>query len=210
MGNSLSSRMKDRVELQNPKPILQVCLLLFFLSFGVRTLTWQDNRLNAWKVQTSVTNGYKVSARQLARGDIRAFLHDRDHLGHPLGYPILLAGIFRLFGESDTLLQFVQITLDSVASVVLFLLTLELLPLSVASLAGLLASISPQLAYFSVLLLPVVPAYYLIIQSALHTERRYVYVLHFFFLVLVSVALWWLVGSLIAVIQRVRRARAQS
>ena len=38
-------------------------------------------------------------------------------------------------------------------------------------------------------LLLVVPTYYLLVQSALHTERRYVYVIHFFFLVLVSVAL---------------------
>ena len=37
-----------------------------------------------------------------------------------------------------------------------------------------------------------VPAYYLFVQSALHTERRYVYVIHFFFLVLVGVALCWI------------------
>jgi hypothetical protein len=39
-----------------------------------------------------------------------------------------------------------------------------------------------------------VPAYYLFVQSALHTERRYVYVIHFFFLVFVSVALCWITG----------------
>jgi hypothetical protein len=39
-----------------------------------------------------------------------------------------------------------------------------------------------------------VPAYYLLVQSALHTERRYVYVIHFFFLVFVSVALCWITG----------------
>src|SRR5206468_5563022 len=43
-------------------------------------------------------------------------------------------------------------------------------------------------------ILLVVPAYYLIMQSALHTERRYVYVIHFFFAVLVSVALCWVAG----------------
>lgn len=38
----------------------------------------------------------------------------------------------------------------------------------------------------------VVPAYYLIVQSALHTERRYVYIIHFFFVVLLVVALTWI------------------
>jgi hypothetical protein len=42
----------------------------------------------------------------------------------------------------------------------------------------------------SLALLLAVPAYYLVVQSTLHTERRYVYVIHFFFLIFASAALW--------------------
>jgi len=44
--------------------------------------------------------------------------------------------------------------------------------------------------YQTVALLLAVPAYYLVFQSMLHTERRYVYVIHFFFLVFVGTTLW--------------------
>ena len=37
-----------------------------------------------------------------------------------------------------------------------------------------------------------VPAYYLIVQSTLHTERRYVYIIQFFFLILAAATLWHL------------------
>jgi hypothetical protein len=136
------------------RQFLLICLALFLFAFAIRTLTWQDNRLDAWKVQTSVTHRYKESARQLASGHFRVFLTDVDHLGHPPGYPILLAGIFKTAGESDTSLQFLQITIDSVSVVVLFLISFELFSLPVALVAGFLAGLSPQFAYFSVLLLP--------------------------------------------------------
>ena len=55
-----------------------------------------------------------------------------------------------------------------------------------------------------------VPAYYLVVQSALHTERRYVYVLHFFFLILVAVALWWLVEKLVGMMSVPKRGSVGS
>jgi hypothetical protein len=145
---------------------------LVVLAFGVRFLTWQDNYRDIGKVQTSVTDGYKDSARQLAAGDLKAFTDDINHLGHPPGYPIFLAAIFKTFGESDTAIQSVQIVLDVAAVVLLFLIALELLPLTAAAICGFLAAISPQFAYFSVVLLPdslVVPpillAIYLLIRG---------------------------------------------
>jgi len=48
----------------------------------------------------------------------------------------------------------------------------------------------------TVALLLVVPIYYMLVQSALHTERRYVLIIQYFFLVLASVSLWWVVGLL--------------
>jgi len=128
--------------------------ILFVLALGVRFLTWQDHRRDIWKVQTSVTDGYKDSARQLARGDFKLFVSDINHMGHPPGYPILLAAIFKTFGDSNTAIQFVQVLLDAAAVVLLFLIAIEFLPFSAAAICGFLAAISPQFAYFSVLLLP--------------------------------------------------------
>src|SRR5678815_1295243 len=136
------------------RQLVTICLALFLCAFAIRTLTWQDNRLDAWKVQTSVTHRYKESARQLAKGEIKTFLTDVPRLGHPPGYPIVLASIYKTVGESDTALQFLQITVDSGAVVVLFLISVESFSLSVSLVAGFFAALSPQFAYFSVLLLP--------------------------------------------------------
>jgi hypothetical protein len=42
----------------------------------------------------------------------------------------------------------------------------------------------------AIALLLIVPAYYLCIQSALHTEYRYVLAIHYFLFILVAVALY--------------------
>ena len=136
------------------RQLLLPCLCVFLAALGVRFLTWQDNRYEIWKVQTSVTDGYKDSARQLVAGDLGSFVGDINHLGHPPGYSILLAGIFKVAGESDAAIHVVQIVCDAAAAVLLFLIALELVSLTAATIAGLLAAISPQFAYFSTLLLP--------------------------------------------------------
>jgi hypothetical protein len=51
-------------------------------------------------------------------------------------------------------------------------------------------------AWRSLLLLLIVPAYYLIVESALHTERRYVIAIHYFMLVLVGVSIAFVVRQL--------------
>lgn len=151
-----------------------VILVLFLIALGVRFLTWQDNRRDISKVQTSVTEGYKDSARQLASGDLKLFASDINHIGHPPGYPILLAAIFKTFGDSNTAIQFIQILFDAVAVVLIFLISLELLPFAAATLCGLLAAISPQFAYFTVVLLPdslVVPPILLAIWFLIPTKK---------------------------------------
>ena len=150
-------------------------LSIFLLSFAVRTLTWQDNHNDAWKVQTSVTARYKESGRQLVAKDFKRFVSDVPRLGHPPGYPILIGTIYALAGESDSIVQFIQITIDSAAVVVLFLIALEMFQLPIAILTGVLAALSPQFAYFSVLLLPdslvvlpVLLSIYFIVRSRRH------------------------------------------
>lgn len=162
------------------KQFVPICGLIFLLALGVRLLTWQDNSRDAWKVQTSVAEGYKVSARQLVAGDFKTFIGDVNHLGHPPGYPILHAAIFKTVGESSAAIRIIQITCDALAVVVLVLIALELFPIAIAVTAGLLAAISPQFAYNSVLLLPdslvVLPillAVYFIVRARKHPRLLY-------------------------------------
>jgi hypothetical protein len=197
------------------------CGAIFLLALGVRYLTWQDNYRDIWKVQTSVSEGYKDSARQLAAGDFKTFVSDINHFGHPPGYPILLAAIFKLAGESDTAIHVVQIFFDAVAVVLLFMIALELVPLAVALIAALLAAISSQFAYFSVLLLPdslvVVPilaAIYFLIRAR-HNPR----LLNFLIAgALIGVSCWLRANSLLLplflaataalLVERSKRSRA--
>ena len=151
---------------------LAACLLIFFLALGVRLLTWHDLRLDAWRVQTYVTSDYKYSAYLLVRRDFKGFLYDINRMGHPPGYPIVLAGIFKVWGDSDDAIQLVQIFCDSLAAVIVFLIVFELLPFGAAVIAGVLTALSPQFSYHSVLLLPdslaVLPillAVYLIVRA---------------------------------------------
>ena len=109
------------------------------------------------------------------RGDLRAFLSDLDDMAHPPGYSILLAGIFKVFGESDTAIEFVQMLCDSLAAVFVFLIAGELMSGRVAVVAGILAALSPQFAYYSVLLLPdslavlpILVAVYFLIRAIKH------------------------------------------
>jgi hypothetical protein len=139
---------------RSTKLTLVVCLGIFVLAFAVRFLAWQDNRREVWKVETFVTAEYKESARQLLHGDLRNFVGDLDHMAHPPGYAMVLAGIFKAFGESDTAIQLTQMIADSVAAAFVFLIAGELFSIGIATIAGVLAALSPQFAYYSVLLLP--------------------------------------------------------
>jgi hypothetical protein len=153
---TLSSRFRDgfRPSECSRKRLLVTCGVIFLFAFGVRFLSWQDNRRDVWRVETFVTAGYKESAQKLLRGDLRAFVSDLDDMAHPPGYSILLAGIFKVFGESDTAIEFVQMFCDSLAAVFVFLIAGELMSGGIALVAGILAALSPQFAYYSVLLLP--------------------------------------------------------
>jgi hypothetical protein len=139
---------------------LAICLVIFLIAFGVRLLTWHDTRLEAGKVQSAVTSDYQRVAQLLRQGGVASFLSsssplaDLYNLSHPPGYSIVMALVYSVFGESDTAVQLVQIVCDALAAVMIFLIVAELLPLSAAVVAGMLAAFSPQFAWNSVLLLP--------------------------------------------------------
>lgn len=144
---------------------LTFALCLFLLAFGVRLLAWQDSRLEARRVQWAVADNYRHSARLLAEGGPASFfsrtspLADPDTLGHPPGYPLLLATVARARGTNDIessqdAARMVQLAADAAAAVILFLLVAELLPFGAAVVAGLLAALAPQFTWNAVLHLP--------------------------------------------------------
>ncbi len=81
-------------------------------------------------------------------------LADPNLLGHPPGYPFLLAILNAAFGDANKVIQIFQITCDAFAAVVIFLIAIELFPLGVGIIAGFLVAFAPQLSWNSVLLLP--------------------------------------------------------
>jgi len=146
--------------MSNRRVRLALCFSIFLLALGVRVLSWHDTRLEVGKVQTVVVADYQRVAGLLRDGGLRSFfsssspLADLNNLGHPPGYSILIAAIHSVFGSSDTAVQFVQIAGDALAAVMIFLIVVELLPLSAGVIAGLLAALAPQFTWNSVLLLP--------------------------------------------------------
>jgi 4-amino-4-deoxy-L-arabinose transferase-like glycosyltransferase len=134
--------------------------LIFAAALGVRLLCWNDVRGEVWKVQTSVTDNYKHLARLLRENGAASFFDpasktsEPDLLGHPPGYPVVLALVYGVFGESDTAAQIFQMVCDSLAAAIVFLIAAELLPFGVGVIAGMLVALSPQFCWNSVLLLP--------------------------------------------------------
>jgi hypothetical protein len=134
--------------------------LVFAAALGVRLLCWNDARVEAPSVQSAVAQNYKNLARLLRENGAASFFDpnsatsDPDLLGHPPGYPVLLALVHGLFGESDAAAQIFQVACDSLAAAFVFLIAAELLPFGAAAAAGALVALAPQFCWNSVLLLP--------------------------------------------------------
>lgn len=134
--------------------------LVFLAAFGVRLLCWRDARFEAHKVQTAVTENYKHMARLLGENGAASFYDpssptsEPDLLGHPPGYPFVLAAVYAVFGESDAAAQIFQAACDALAAVLVFLIAAELLTFGVGVVAGALAALAPQFCWNSLMLLP--------------------------------------------------------
>ncbi|MCU1267010.1 MAG: hypothetical protein JWM21_3328 [Acidobacteria bacterium] len=130
------------------------------MAIGVRLLLWQDNRPVFPRIFTGMVEHHKANARVLLKGDVTHFItgpappEDANILTYPPGYPVLMSLIFRLFGDSDTSMRIFQILCDAAAAVLLFFVAAQFLPRKAAIIAGVLAALSPQLAHYSLLLLP--------------------------------------------------------
>lgn len=153
------NHLTDRSPVSSHRILLQI-LIIFLIAFAARAAAWYYWRTEAFAVQTSVATNYKVFARLLTHEGLTGFLQptsemsNPDLLGHPPGYPILLAVVYRFIGESDSTVQLLQIFADSLAAVLVLLIANQLLNATIAFIAGLLAAMSPQFAWNSILLLP--------------------------------------------------------
>ena len=109
---------------------------------------------------TRLTARYKEEAQFLLAGNWTSFVTgsksepDETILTHPPGYPILMAIIYKISGNSDRALRLVQITCDAVTAVLVFLIAARLVPRGAALLAPFLVAIAPQLAFRSLVILP--------------------------------------------------------
>ncbi|MFN2497982.1 MAG: ArnT family glycosyltransferase [Pyrinomonadaceae bacterium] len=134
-----------------------ICVVIFLVALVVRGFHWQDNPIPPFH---GMTGEYKAHALELVNGDLKGFLRgpnppsDANVVKHPPGYPFMMAAVYKIFGDSDHALQSVHILLDAVAALLVILLAYEMFSTVVATIAGLLVAISPQLAYHSIALLP--------------------------------------------------------
>jgi len=139
---------------------LIIGILIFLTGFGAGLVVWANKHSEAVQVQTRVAENYKHLARPLVDNGFTSFFDSSsgtsnpDLLGHPPGYSILLAIIYRVAGESDVAVQLFQLFCHSLCAVLIFLIAIELLPLSVGAIAGFMAALAPQFSWNSILLLP--------------------------------------------------------
>jgi len=158
--SGLSLRAENGQSSGRPGRKLAICLSIFLLAFSVRLLHWQNNRPNFGSVFSVMVALHEANAALLLRGNFRTFLtgpappDDANILTYPPGYPIFEAATFELISKSDAAVRLVQVGFDSGSAVLLFLLAANLFRNSVAIIAGILAALSPQLSYYSTLLLP--------------------------------------------------------
>lgn len=140
--------------------VIAVCVVIFLLAAGVRLLHWQDNRPILPRLFSGMVATYKGGTRYLMNGDVAGFIKgpsppgEADILTYPPGYPIVMAAVFKIFGGSDSAMRAFQITCDALTAVLLFFLALEFVPWKIAPIAGALAALSPQFAYYSLILIP--------------------------------------------------------
>jgi hypothetical protein len=155
-----SAAFRAHVSAKERVATVAICLAIALVAIGVRLLLWQDNRPIFPRIFTGMVEHHKANARVLLNGDVTHFItgpappEDANILTYPPGYPLVMALVFRLFGDSDTAMRIFQILCDGAAAVLLFFIAAAFLPRKAAVVAGFLAAISPQLAYYSLLLLP--------------------------------------------------------
>jgi hypothetical protein len=146
-------------------PLLITCALIFFIAFGVRLLQWQDMRVETLQedsIATTLVGLYEKEAKRMDEDGGVLFPSkqidpgDASMLIHPPGYSILLRWLYGTEHPSNHYfaLRMIQVIGDAVSVLILFLITAELFPFALASIAGLLAALSPHLSHYALWLSP--------------------------------------------------------
>lgn len=175
-----------------PRRLVMPCVLIFIAALGVRLLHWQDcyvETLRSDSLSAGLTKSYQHEAERMTEDGSVLFPNpavdpgDAHILIHPPGYSILLLVIHKLHGDPTFTMRALQVVCDSAAAVLVFLITVEFLPIVVGIIAGVLAAVSPHLAYYSLWLtadslvvLPILLAVLLIVRS-LRRPRLWVVIL---------------------------------
>lgn len=137
-----------------------IAILVFLISLSVRALYWNDHQLLALANNTIVTElYYRPFAQSFVAGNFREFIGgpagtDATVLGHPPGYPFLIALATLISNQPDITLQLFQAACDALSAALIFLIAIELLPTTVAILASGLVAFSPKYAFYSLVLTP--------------------------------------------------------
>jgi hypothetical protein len=178
----LAERTAEPVEHTNPDkafallaprgrtiPLLAIGASVFFFAIGIRLLYWQDrgvyvyDRAEIQRILEGTETFFPSSAPEAG---------DATMVVHPPGYPLLMQGIFKIFDGSDSSIALVQVIADSLAVVMVLLISGELLPLTVAVISAVLVALSPHLTYYSLHLspeslsvLPILLAVYFLIRA---------------------------------------------
>ena len=183
--NAFEPRDREpQVSSMSPRARLLIfCAAVFVTSLAVRLLYFQDMRaevLYTESLATTMIDKYEEEKQRMFNDGGLVFPSktvdpsDARMLFHPPGHSILLAAIY---GKSTpdryyTTLRLLHVFSGALASVFIVLIAAQLLPLAVAFIAGLMASLSPQLAYHSLWLtpdslciLPILAAVYLLIMA---------------------------------------------
>ena len=183
--DSLSSENQNELD---RKRLLINGTVVFTVALVVRFICWYYAGSEALKIQSGVSANYKILARLFVEEGLLRFyspqsgMSNLNLMGHPPGYPLFLAFIYKVFGESNVALQFVQIAADALSVVIIMLIATELLSPRIALIAGFLAALSPQFSWNSILILPdalsVLPillAVYLLVRWRKDPRGRYMF-----------------------------------
>ena len=115
--------------------------------------------------------------------------------------PVARMGTIELYELGPSAYQWTRIPRFVIRNLQRFYLTAWMLPLTIFGIVVLLRARRRH----TVLLLLSVPLYYLIVQSALHTERRYVIAIHYFFTMFAAAFLWMMFGLVREGLRRLTR-----
>ncbi|HSB09688.1 MAG TPA: glycosyltransferase family 39 protein [Blastocatellia bacterium] len=157
------------------------CAIIFLLGLGVRLLHWQDSQAETAQTgpgMSAIARHYESEAQRMLKEDGILFPRtpvdpgDARLILHPPGYSAFIAAIYASLGDSRAMVTRVQMFLDALSAIVVFLIAAELFNQSVAIIAAILVALSPHFAHYSLWfspdtlpILPILVAVYLTIKA---------------------------------------------